>query len=132
MTQRPPVKQQRPVNLDLTTFKFPVTSISSILHRASGFIVFLAIPLFLYALDVSLESPQGYASIIGWGDSFFCKLIFGAMLGALFYHLVAGIRHLVMDFGFWEELESGQMSAKLTLIIGIGGGALICLIILFI
>ncbi|HBF08748.1 MAG: succinate dehydrogenase, cytochrome b556 subunit [Pseudomonadota bacterium] len=125
------MKQQRPVNLDLTTFKFPVTSHASILHRASGFIVFLAIPIFLYALGLSLESPQGYASIAAWGDSFFCRLILGAIAGSLFYHLVAGIRHLIMDMGFWETLEGGQKSARATLGLGIGGGALLFLIILF-
>lgn len=125
------MKQQRPVNLDLSTFKFPVTSYASILHRASGFVVFLAIPIFLAALGLSLESSQGYAKMASWGDSFFCRLILGGMAGALFYHLVAGLRHLAMDMGFWETLESGQKSAKVTLGVGLGGAALVFLIVLF-
>lgn len=125
------MKQQRPVNLDLTTFRFPLTSYASILHRASGFIVFLAIPIFLAALGLSLESPQGYAKLASWGDSFFCRLILGGMAGALFYHLVAGIRHLIMDMGFWETLETGTQSAKGALGLGLGGAAIIFLWILF-
>jgi len=125
------MKQQRPVNLDLTTFKFPPTSIVSILHRGSGFILFLVIPIILRALELSLESVQGYASITAWADSLLCRFILGAAAGALFYHVVAGLRHLVMDMGFCETLETGTLSAKIALGLGLGGAVLIFLMILF-
>ena len=124
-------KQNRPVNLDLTTFKFPVTSIASILHRASGFFLFLVIPVLLCALGSSLSSEAGYASVMQWGESFFCRLIIGVIVAALFYHLVAGVRHMVMDLGYGETLEEGQMIARLTLGVGIIGGGLLFLMVLF-
>ena len=40
-------------------------------------------------------------------------------MSALLYHLVAGIRHLVMDAGVGEGLESGQLGAKLLIVIAV-------------
>ncbi|MCF7982485.1 MAG: succinate dehydrogenase, cytochrome b556 subunit, partial [Pseudomonadales bacterium] len=45
------------------------------------------------------------------------KLIIWVVLSALIYHLVAGIKHLLMDFGIGETLKGGQVGAKLTLAI---------------
>ncbi|MGL1161857.1 succinate dehydrogenase, cytochrome b556 subunit, partial [Vibrio parahaemolyticus] len=44
------VNKQRPVNLDLTTIRFPVTAIASILHRVSGVITFVAVGILLWLL----------------------------------------------------------------------------------
>jgi len=46
-----------------------------------------------------------------------CQLIIWASLAALAYHMVAGIRHLIMDLGVGETLEGGQLGAKIALII---------------
>ena len=72
----------------------------------------------LYALGLSLESEQGFdAAAQMLTESFFAKLIAWGLVSALLYHFFAGIKHLVMDFGHCEELESAQMAAKVTLII---------------
>lgn len=72
----------------------------------------------LYALGLSLESEQGFdAAAQMLTESFFTKLIAWGLVSALLYHFFAGIKHLVMDFGYCEELESAQMAAKVTLII---------------
>lgn len=72
----------------------------------------------LYALGLSLESEQGFdAAAQMLTESFFAKLIAWGLVSALLYHFFAGIKHLVMDFGHCEELESGHMAAKVTLII---------------
>ncbi len=70
----------------------------------------------LYALGMSLESEQGFeAAAQMLTESFFAKLIAWGLVSALLYHFFAGIKHLVMDFGHCEELESGKMAAKVTL-----------------
>lgn len=111
------VNSQRPVNLDLRTIKLPITAYSSILHRISGVILFLSLVIALFLLDRSLSSPVGFAQVKGWMSSFLVKFIVWGMLSALIYHLVAGIRHLIMDLGIGETLEGGQLGAKLTLIV---------------
>lgn len=112
------MKKQRPVNLDLTTIRFPITAIASILHRASGVITFVAVGILLWLLGTSLSSPEGFQTAYSIVDNFFVGLILWAILTALAYHAVGGIRHLLMDAGHIEEtFEAGKRSAKISFII---------------
>ncbi|MCE2572511.1 succinate dehydrogenase cytochrome b556 subunit [Motilimonas eburnea] len=113
------VKKQRPVNLDLQTISFPVTAIASILHRVSGIIVFVALAILLSLLAQSLSSKEGFDTVASLADNFFIKFILWGILTALAYHIVVGIRHMIMDLGYWEELESGNQSAKVSFVIAI-------------
>ena len=97
------VKKQRPVNLDLQTIRFPITAIASILHRVSGVITFVAVGILLWLLGTSLSSPEGFEQASAIMGSFFVKFIMWGILTALAYHVVVGIRHMMMDFGYLEE-----------------------------
>ncbi|KUI98829.1 succinate dehydrogenase cytochrome b556 subunit [Vibrio sp. MEBiC08052] len=110
-----PVKERnlRPVNLDLQTIRFPITAIASILHRVSGVITFVAIGILLWLLSVSLSSPEGFQYASELVGGFFVKFILWGILTALSYHIVGGVRHLIMDLGYFEELESGTQTAKI-------------------
>lgn len=116
------VKSNRPVNLSLSTvlavnLKSPV-AIASILHRVSGIVVFLLIPVLLYLLQQSLASPEAFATLqkdvlgglIGGG------LAFIALAGLLF-HFVVGAKHLIQDFGIGESLEGGRRFAAAALVL---------------
>ncbi|SFT50232.1 succinate dehydrogenase subunit C [Kosakonia arachidis] len=112
------VKKQRPVNLDLTTIRFPVTAIASILHRVSGVITFVAVGILLWLLGLSLSSEDGFLAASAIMNNFFVKFILWGILTALAYHAVGGIRHVLMDFGWLEEtFESGKRSANLSFVI---------------
>jgi succinate dehydrogenase / fumarate reductase cytochrome b subunit len=110
---------KRPINLDLFTIKFPLPAIISILHRISGVFVFLLIPLLLWMLDLSLSSPMGFDYLQGILTSLWFKFIVWLFLVALLYHLVAGIRHLIMDMGIGESLQGGQRGAQITILVTI-------------
>ncbi|CAH0539122.1 Succinate dehydrogenase cytochrome b556 subunit [Vibrio marisflavi CECT 7928] len=122
-------RKSRPVNLDLQTIHFPITAIASILHRISGVITFVAIGILLWLLSISLSSPFGFVEAYNIVNGFFVKLILWGILTALSYHIVGGIRHLLMDLGHFEELESGTKSAKvafvLTIILSVLAGVLV-------
>lgn len=113
------VNSQRPVNLDLRTIKLPVTAYTSILHRISGVILFFGIAIMLYALDMSLSSEEGFAEVQACLTSPLAKLVIWGLLSALLYHLVAGIRHLIMDLGIGETLEGGKLGSKIVLAISV-------------
>ena len=113
------MNDKRPVNLDLSTIKFPVTAIASITHRVTGVAIFLALPILLWMLDRSLASPESFADLKELMTSPLVKLVGWAILAVLLYHLVAGIRHLVMDAGVGESLEGGRRGAKLVFIISV-------------
>lgn len=113
------MKKQRPVNLDLQTVSFPLTAIASILHRISGVIMFFAVGILMWLLSESLSSPMGFANVQDILDSFAAKFIIWGTLTALAYHLVVGVRHIIMDMGYGEEFDSATKSAQLSIVISV-------------
>lgn len=113
------MKKQRPVHLNLLTIRQPAAAISSILHRASGVIMLFAVVLLVWALAVSLQSAEGFATVHELFSGWFAKFIAWGILTALGYHILAGIRHMVMDMGYWEELNSGRISAIASFVLAI-------------
>ena len=111
------MNDKRPVNLDLTTIKQPVPAIASITHRITGIALFVALPILLWMADRSMASPESFADLKQLMTSPLAKLVVWAILAILFYHLVAGIRHLIMDNGVGESLEGGRRGAVATFII---------------
>jgi succinate dehydrogenase subunit C (EC 1.3.5.1) len=96
----------------------PVTAIVSILHRITGIILFIGLVFLFYAFDLSLESQEGFDTVVETlQTSFLAKFIIWGVVSALMYHLVAGVKHLFMDLGHFEELESGRKAAQINLII---------------
>ncbi len=111
------MKKQRPVNLDLTTIKMHPAANASILHRVSGVIMVFAIGILLWTLSLSLSSAEGFTQVQAMLDGFFFKIIILGIISALSYHFLAGIRHLLMDVGHFEEKESGNTSAKIIMVL---------------
>ena len=109
------MKDTRPVNLDITTFKFPLPAITSILHRISGVGLFIGTGILLYLLQLSLSSEQGFSEAVAIMDGTLMKILLWAITTGLFYHLIAGIKHLIMDLGWGETKAGAQMGAQITL-----------------
>ena len=113
------MNKKRPVNLDIATIKLPIGGVVSIMHRLSGIFLFAGIAVLMWMLDLSLSSEEGFVAAASVSSSVFCKIILWSVLAGLAYHLVAGIRHLIMDFGVGETLTGGQLGAKLVLLIAV-------------
>lgn len=111
------MKTNRPVNLDISTIKLPVTAYVSILHRVSGVVLLAGVLVLLYMLDMSLSSEESFADLKSLLASPVAKIILWAVLSALAYHFVAGVRHLIMDVGIGESLEGGKRGAKFALVL---------------
>ncbi|MFL0809720.1 MAG: succinate dehydrogenase, cytochrome b556 subunit [Agarilytica sp.] len=105
----------RPVNLDLSTVKFPITAIVSITHRVSGVAMLAGVIVLLWMLDLSLSSEAGFNEIKSIFAAPLAKLILWVVLSALAYHCAAGVRHLIMDMGVGETLEGGKLGAGLAI-----------------
>jgi succinate dehydrogenase / fumarate reductase cytochrome b subunit len=84
----------------------------------SGVFLFLIIPLLLWSLQCSLADAGSacWENIIS-GHSF--KLFIWFILSALFYHLFAGLRHLVMDTGWGDSLCAARLTAKTVLVLSV-------------
>ncbi len=111
------MKKQRPVNLQLNTISFPPAAITSILHRVTGVAMFFALLFVIWAWAVSVSSAEGFAMVQEQMAGPIGKFITIGTISALAYHVIGGLRHLVMDMGYWEELESGDNSAKATILL---------------
>ena len=111
-------KKSRPINVgigDLLGFAWPVTAVASIAHRIAGVVLFVGIGFALFALEMSLTDEQGFNGLKGLIVSPLGKFITWGLLAALAYHLVAGIKHLIMDAGVGETLKGGVIAARVTI-----------------
>lgn len=110
---------KRPVNLDLRKIKFPITAISSILHRVSGVFLFFFIPVFLWGLQKSLISRDDFTAVSQFFNNPILKFIVWGFLSMLMYHLFAGIRHIVMDLGIGEHWHTARRSSAFVIVLGV-------------
>jgi len=115
-----PVMKPRPVYLNLFAIRMPLPAIVSILHRASGALLFLVgIPLVLCTLQRALASPESWAEMRQVFQSPLVKLITIVLTWAFLHHLFAGIRHVLMDVHVGVELASARRSAAVALVLAI-------------
>lgn len=108
---------KRPVNVNVFNYRFPIPAIASILHRVSGVLLFLAIPFMMWLLQLSLSSPTDFEQARSYLEMPLVKFLIWGCVTALFYHLFAGIRHMLMDLGYAESLAGGRASAKIIIAI---------------
>ena len=119
---------------DLTTYRMTAAAWTSILHRASGAIMFLLLPLVIWFFDTSVSSEVSFArfswafsSGIGFVPGWMIKLVSLGLIWGYLHHMFAGIRHLVMDidhhavtkeFGKASGMTVISLAIVLTLVIG--------------
>lgn len=108
MTRRNP---HRPVFFNLTQIQMPVGALTSITHRVTGIVLALGIPFGCYALHLSLASAQSFAHLMWIANSGWFKASLILFVWALSHHLLAGVRHLMMDIGVGSHLFSARRSA---------------------
>jgi succinate dehydrogenase / fumarate reductase, cytochrome b subunit len=105
------IEKPRPIYLDLLRIRLPVTAILSIAHRISGVLLFLAIPLVLYLLQLSLQGPEGFARVQELFGHRTLRLLGAVLFWAYVHHLLAGIRFLLLDLDIGIELAPARKSA---------------------
>lgn len=116
----PPAVKSRPVYLNLVRIRLPLPGLVSILHRASGAALFLlGIPLALFALQTSLESADGFASLERIYANPLCKLVLVGLLWSYLHHFFAGIRYLLLDLHVGDDLRPARQSSVAVLAAGV-------------
>lgn len=107
------IKKKRPKNLDLPTIRLPLPGVLSILHRISGAVLFLLLPVLLWLFQQSLASPETYAVARALTDNILVKLILLGLIWLYMHHFCAGIRYLLLDLHKGIDLESARLSSKI-------------------
>ena len=106
------MKDERPINLDISTIKLPITAWASISHRVSGILSIPIFALFLWTLQLSLESKDSFQTLRENFSAPLAKVLILFVLTVFVYHVLAGIKHLIMDLGYGETFEGGVIGAK--------------------
>lgn len=101
----------RPVFLDLRRIRQPIPAIVSILHRISGVLLVLSIPVFTALFALALSGPDGFAAAAGFAGHPLVRLGLLIMAWALLHHLLAGLRFLVIDLGWGVDRPMARKTA---------------------
>ena len=97
-TRRTPRSQIRNIRIDqLRNYRLPLAGIVSILHRISGLLLFLCLPLLLWLFDLSLASERSFDRFVQVCQSWVTRIILLGLGWALLHHLCAGVRFLLLD-----------------------------------
>ena len=112
---------------DLPTYRLPAAGIVSILHRISGLIMFLLLPLIVWMFDTSVSSEISFAKFsaafnvgLGFVPAVLVKVVVLGLIWAYLHHLIAGVRHVYMDVCHAVTKEFGKSSAVFTLVLSLG------------
>lgn len=109
---------RRPVHLNLFKIRLPIGGIMSIIHRATGVFMFLALPVLIYLLDLSLSGPDGYAQAADALHGVLGMLFVFLIMWSIAHHLLAGIRYLLIDVDLGVGREIARQSALGVVIAG--------------
>jgi succinate dehydrogenase / fumarate reductase cytochrome b subunit len=112
---------------DLPSYRLPVAGIVSILHRVSGLIMFLLLPLIVWLFDTSVSSEISFARFsaafnvgLGFVPAVLVKVVVLALIWSYLHHMIAGVRHIYMDVCHAVTKEFGKSSAIVTLVLSLG------------
>jgi succinate dehydrogenase / fumarate reductase cytochrome b subunit len=109
----------RPRYLNLLEIRLPLPALVSILHRVSGAALFLLIPLLLYLLQLSLQSPETFGAFKALVAHPLMKLLLIGLAWAYLHHFCAGVRHLALDLHIGTELGAARASSWAVLAVSI-------------
>jgi succinate dehydrogenase / fumarate reductase cytochrome b subunit len=113
------MNKKRPKHLALHKIKLPLPGFVSILHRVSGLLLFISLPLLLWLLQASLNSIESYTCLVDLLRYPLLKLFLLGLLWAFLHHFCAGIRYLLIDIHLASTLSAARLSSKLVMLISL-------------
>jgi succinate dehydrogenase / fumarate reductase cytochrome b subunit len=105
--------------LNLLEIRFPATAYLSIGHRISGVLLFLSIPLLIYALELSLRNEEGFRTLLAYLDMSAARWLMVLYAWIFAHHFLAGIRFLILDMDIGVNKQMARYSAWLVFAAGI-------------
>lgn len=111
--------KSRPKHLNLLQIRFPVMAIVSGLHRISGAVLFLFLPLLLWLWQQSVVSQETFQRFSAVVASPFAKLVLLGLLWGYLHHVCAGIRHLALDLHIGIDLPAARASSIAVMVVSV-------------
>ena len=112
-------KTHRPKYLNLLKISLPITGIASIFHRISGVLMFISIPFLIYALSLSVRSPESFEQVCAFFDNMLIRALALILVYSLAHHFFAGIRFLLLDLDIGLDLKTARASALAAILAGL-------------
>lgn len=110
---------QRPVFLNLLQIRLPLGGVLSILHRVSGVLLVLAIPIFVYFLQLLGGDEATYSHAKEVMQTVPGKILTSLIVWVLIQHSLSGIRHLMMDLDYGYNKQVARKSATISFAVSI-------------
>jgi succinate dehydrogenase / fumarate reductase cytochrome b subunit len=114
----------RPLSPHLQVYRPQLTSMLSILHRATGIALSVGALYLATWVMYAASGPRAYALFQGFNDSIVGRIVLGGWLFCLFFHLCNGIRHLFWDAGYGFELKDAYRSGWVVVVVSLVSTAL--------
>jgi succinate dehydrogenase / fumarate reductase cytochrome b subunit len=111
--------KRRPKHLDLTKIRLPLPGFVSILHRISGALLFLLLPVLLCLFQASLGTADSFADFKSVLAHPLVKLFLIGLIWAFLHHLCAGIRFLALDLRIGDDLQPARASSVAVLAVSL-------------
>tara|TARA_R110000868_G_scaffold6363_19_gene36223 strand:+ start:11087 stop:11482 length:396 start_codon:yes stop_codon:yes gene_type:complete len=105
--------QNRPLSPHLQVYKPQLTSVLSILHRATGIALAVGTLLLVWWLVAAATGESAFADVQAFIGSWFGRILLFGWSYALFYHLCNGLRHLFWDAGKGLEIETAYTTGRI-------------------
>ena len=109
----------RPVNINLPKIKLPISALTSITHRLAGmYIFFITYPLSVYLFFLASTNQENFTYLTNMliNSSYLATFVAFSFL-VLWYHILTGVRHLIMDMHIGESLQASKVSSIFVLCI---------------
>lgn len=113
------MNKQRPKHLALHLIRLPLPGIVSILHRISGALLFLSLPLLLWMLQSSLRSIETYTELTLILQHPAGKIFLLFVSWACIHHFCAGLRYLAVDMHWISDLVQARNSSKVVMVVSL-------------
>ena len=107
---------KNPLSPHLQIYRWHISSLISITHRISGVINLIALILIFFWLLVLSFGESNYELFLLVANSFFGKYILIGFAWSMCFHVLSGIRHLVLDFGYGFEIKTANISGIIVII----------------
>ena len=109
----------RPVNINLIKIKLPISALTSITHRLAGmYIFFITYPLSVYLFYLSISSSESFINLTNiLINTIYISTFVAFSYLVLWYHILTGVRHLIMDMHIGESLDASKYSSILVLLL---------------
>ena len=109
----------RPVNINLIKKKLPISALTSITHRLAGmYIFFITYPLSVFLFYLSISSSESFINLTNiLINTIYISTFVAFSYLVLWYHILTGVRHLIMDMHIGESLDASKYSSILVLLL---------------